>query len=109
MVGELDAGNPHVQFDEGALETCDSVTRLRPTLPQPLVMARSTRLYSFETLLTSGVLTHILAPSKAMPKPPEGIGNVPRLRPSSARISVTVLWSLLTTQMLEPSNATATQ
>jgi hypothetical protein len=32
MAGELDAGNPHVQFDEGALETCDSVTRLRPTL-----------------------------------------------------------------------------
>jgi hypothetical protein len=28
MVGELDAGNPHVQFDEGAQETCDSATRL---------------------------------------------------------------------------------
>jgi len=36
MVGELDAGNPHVQFDEGAQETCDSATRLCPTLPQPL-------------------------------------------------------------------------
>ena len=23
MAGELDAGNPHVQFDEGAQETCD--------------------------------------------------------------------------------------
>src|SRR6266852_5709011 len=34
MVGELDAGNPHVQFDEGAQETCDSATRLCPTLPQ---------------------------------------------------------------------------
>jgi len=33
VVGELDAGNPHVQFDEGVQETCDSVTRLRPTLP----------------------------------------------------------------------------
>jgi len=32
MVGELDAGNPHVQFDEGAQETCDSATRLCPTL-----------------------------------------------------------------------------
>ena len=32
MVGELDPGNPHVQFDEGALETCDSATRLCPTL-----------------------------------------------------------------------------
>jgi hypothetical protein len=32
MIGELDAGNPHVQFDEGAQETCDSVTRLCPTL-----------------------------------------------------------------------------
>jgi hypothetical protein len=41
MVGELDAGNPHVQFDEGALETCDSVTRLRPTLPRPLPILRS--------------------------------------------------------------------
>src|SRR3984893_17070269 len=38
MAGELDAGNPHVQFDEGALETCDSVTRLCPTLPQPLAI-----------------------------------------------------------------------
>jgi hypothetical protein len=32
MVGELDAGKPHVQFDEGAQETCDSATRLCPTL-----------------------------------------------------------------------------
>ena len=32
MVGELDAGNPHVQFDEGVQETCDSATRLCPTL-----------------------------------------------------------------------------
>jgi hypothetical protein len=31
MFGELDAGKP-IQFDEGALETCDSVMRLRPTL-----------------------------------------------------------------------------
>jgi hypothetical protein len=36
MIGELDAGNPHVQFDEGAQETYDSATRLCPTLPQPL-------------------------------------------------------------------------
>jgi len=33
MIGELDAGNPHVQFDEGAQETCDIATRLCPTLP----------------------------------------------------------------------------
>jgi hypothetical protein len=32
MIGELDAGNPHVQFDEGAQETYYSVTRLCPTL-----------------------------------------------------------------------------
>ena len=38
MVGELDAGKPHVQFDEGAQETCDSATRLCPTLPQPLAI-----------------------------------------------------------------------
>ena len=38
MAGELDAGNPHVQFDEGAQETYDSATRLCPTLPQPLAM-----------------------------------------------------------------------
>ena len=36
MVGELDAGKPHVQFDEWAQETCDSATRLCPTLPKPL-------------------------------------------------------------------------
>ena len=38
MIGELDAGNPHVQFDEGAQETCDIAARLCPTLPQPLAM-----------------------------------------------------------------------
>ena len=32
MIGEPDAGKPHVRFDEGVQETCDSVTRLRPTL-----------------------------------------------------------------------------
>ncbi len=32
MIGELDAGKPHVQFDEGAQETCERVTRLCPTL-----------------------------------------------------------------------------
>ena len=35
MIGELDAGNPHVQFDEGAQETCDIATGLCPTLPKP--------------------------------------------------------------------------
>jgi hypothetical protein len=33
MIGEPDAGNPHVRFDEGVQETCDSATRLCPTLP----------------------------------------------------------------------------
>ena len=32
MVGEPDAGNPHVRFDEGVQETCSRVTRLCPTL-----------------------------------------------------------------------------
>jgi hypothetical protein len=32
MIGEPDAGKPHVRFDEGVQETCGSVTRLRPTL-----------------------------------------------------------------------------
>jgi len=40
MAGELDAGNPHVQFDEGAQETCDIVTRLPPTLPKALASLR---------------------------------------------------------------------
>ena len=35
MIGELDAGNPHVQFDLGAQLTCDSLTRLCPTLRSP--------------------------------------------------------------------------
>ena len=35
MVGEPDSGNQNVRFDEGAQETCDSVTRLCPTLPEP--------------------------------------------------------------------------
>jgi hypothetical protein len=33
MIGEPDAGNPHVQFDEGVQKTCGSVTRLCPTRP----------------------------------------------------------------------------
>ena len=32
VVGEPDAGKPHVRFDEGVQETCDSATRLCPTL-----------------------------------------------------------------------------
>src|SRR5580704_17200866 len=40
MIGELDAGNPHVQFDEGAQGTCDIAVRQCPTLPQPLAMIR---------------------------------------------------------------------
>jgi hypothetical protein len=32
MVGEPDAGKPHVRFDEGTQETCGNVTRLCPTL-----------------------------------------------------------------------------
>ena len=32
MIGEPDAGKPHVRFDEGVQETYDTVTRLRPTL-----------------------------------------------------------------------------
>lgn len=47
MVGELDGGNLHVQFDEGVQETyvrramrvC--VTRLCPTLPKPLAYSGS--------------------------------------------------------------------
>jgi hypothetical protein len=35
MIGEPDAGKPHVRFDEGVQETCDIAARLRPTLPQP--------------------------------------------------------------------------
>jgi len=32
MIGEPDAGKPHVRFDEGAQETCDIAARLCPTL-----------------------------------------------------------------------------
>lgn len=35
MIGEPDAGKPHVRFDEGAQETCDTATRLCPTLRSP--------------------------------------------------------------------------
>jgi len=41
MIGEPDAGKPHVRFDEGVLETCGNVTRLCPTLRT--VAARSIR------------------------------------------------------------------
>ena len=32
MIGEPDAGKPHVRFDEGVQETGGDVPRLRPTL-----------------------------------------------------------------------------
>src|SRR5580704_17683801 len=32
LIGEPDAGNPHVRFDEGKQETCVRVARLSPTL-----------------------------------------------------------------------------
>ena len=35
MIGEPDAGKPHVRFDEGVQETCDIAPRLHPTLPEP--------------------------------------------------------------------------
>jgi hypothetical protein len=35
MIGEPDAGNLHVRFDEGMQETCVRVARLRPTLQRP--------------------------------------------------------------------------
>jgi hypothetical protein len=35
VIGEPDAGKPHVRFDEGVQETCDIAARLRPTLPCP--------------------------------------------------------------------------
>ncbi len=38
MIGEPDAGKPHVRFDEGVQETCDIAARLRPTLPEPPVV-----------------------------------------------------------------------
>ena len=53
MVGELDAGNPHVQFDEGALETCDNARRLCPTLPRSpwlfLVLVKGVYSFSLTT------------------------------------------------------------
>jgi len=35
VVGEPDAGNPHVRFDEGVQETCRKATRLCSTLQSP--------------------------------------------------------------------------
>ncbi len=35
MIGDPDAGKPHVRFDEGVQETSDIAARLRPTLPAP--------------------------------------------------------------------------
>src|SRR5258708_2835932 len=35
MIGEPDAGNPHVRFDEGRQETCVRAARLSPTLQSP--------------------------------------------------------------------------
>ena len=35
MIGEPDAGKPHVRFDEGRPETCVRAARLSPTLRSP--------------------------------------------------------------------------
>jgi hypothetical protein len=41
MIGEPDAGNLHVRFDEGTQETDGNVPRLRPTLQRPRVKQRT--------------------------------------------------------------------
>ena len=47
MVGEPDAGNPHVRFDEGTQETGGNAPRLRPTLPMlPLYVAEPCSAYT---------------------------------------------------------------
>ncbi len=48
MIGEPDAGNPHVRFDEGRQETCVRAARLSPTLQGPQVRQRSIPLSSTE-------------------------------------------------------------
>ncbi len=60
MVGELDAGNPHVQFDEGAQETCDIATRLCPTLPEPLASLVRIAQRSVVRMLDYDRLAHLL-------------------------------------------------
>ena len=40
MIGEPDAGNPHVRFDEGRQETCVRAARLSPTLQSPQMKKR---------------------------------------------------------------------
>jgi hypothetical protein len=52
MIGEPDAGKPHVRFDEGVQETCDIAARLRPTLPEPPF--KEMILFRIEKLLTNG-------------------------------------------------------
>src|SRR5579863_4558905 len=43
MIGEPDAGNPHVRFDEGRQETCVRAARLSPTLQSPQGLSSSRR------------------------------------------------------------------
>ena len=55
MIGEPDAGKPHVRFDEGVQETCGSVTRLCPTLhgvPRG-GKRRSSLLFSVRVMMTA--------------------------------------------------------
>ena len=49
MIGEPDAGNPHVRFDEGRQETCVRAARLSPTLQRP----RSERAFFLTMLVRS--------------------------------------------------------
>jgi hypothetical protein len=70
MIGELDAGNPHVQFDEGTQETCDIATRLRPTLPQPLAIVRCNLQFKTRKYLTAHTLSSAQSqPQVALPEP----------------------------------------
>ena len=43
MIGEPDAGNPQVRFDEGMQETGGNVPRLRPTLQHARAGNRSAK------------------------------------------------------------------
>jgi transposase len=56
VIGEPDAGNPHVRFDEGRQETCVRAARLSPTLRKPR-LSRS-QLEKVDAALRQGARQH---------------------------------------------------
>ena len=73
MIGEPDAGKPHVRFDEGVQETCDIAAHLRPTLPDQREAAPHPQVYGFGFAVEPHRTDRFHLPHKTHPERPRAM------------------------------------